>query len=150
MLDLVFANETPDSVWSESFFRNVIERSLEYLKLEGKKVELGLYLIGPERSQELNRAHRGKDKPTDVLSFPLNEHGLEEKYDILPLGDIFICLEVADKQAGEMEIPLDQELARLAVHGLLHLLGYDHERSASDEEAMIALQEKILEHITTI
>ncbi len=109
-----------------------------------KTVELGLYLITAKRSQELNKQCRQKDKPTDVLSFPLDEHGLE-KYGIMPLGDIFICLEVAQQQADEMNIPLDQELARLAVHGLLHLLGYDHELSRADEKKMIDLQEKILE-----
>lgn len=150
MLDLVFENQTGDhpSVggWSEEFFRGVIEYACEYLNLNKSskgKLELGLYLVLPERSRELNRQHRQKDKPTDVLSFPLNEHGLEE-YGILPLGDIFICLEVAQQQANEMNIPPNQELARLAVHGLLHLLGYDHELSSVEEKKMIDLQEEIL------
>ncbi|MDP4001446.1 MAG: rRNA maturation RNase YbeY [bacterium] len=150
MLDLVFENQTgdvpPADGWSEEFFRSVIEQAGNQLGLANKKIELGLYLVLPERSQELNKQYRQKDKPTDVLSFPLNEHGLEE-YGILPLGDIFICLEVAQQQANEMNIPPNQELARLAVHGLLHLLGYDHELSSVEEKKMIDLQEKILETI---
>jgi len=144
MLDLVFENHTPDASWMEKFFKDVITTALEYLGSNDKKVELGLQLISSEKSRELNKQYRGKDKPTDVLSFPLGEHGLE-KYDILPIGDIFICLDVARRQAEEMDIPLDQELARLTVHGLLHLFGYDHERSSEDEKKMVDLQEKILQ-----
>ena len=146
MLDFVYENQTGDAVWSKSFFRRVLDATCVHQGLEDKKVEVGLHLVTPERSQELNRKHRQKDKPTDVLSFPLDEHGLE-KYDILPLGDIFICLEVAQQQADEMKIPLNQELARLAVHGLLHLLGYDHELSSVDEKKMIALQEEIIDSL---
>ena len=154
MLELVYENQTGGTNWPEEFFRGVIEHALDHLKIieqknlpASRQVELGLHLVTPERSQELNREYRQKDKPTDVLSFPLNEHGLE-KYGILPLGDIFICLEVAQQQAGEMNIPLNQELARLAVHGFLHLFGYDHERSAVDEKEMIDLQEEILSEIS--
>ena len=100
MLDLVYENQTGDTKWSEVFFRPILDKAIEHLNIKDKTVELGLYLVMPERSQELNREHRGKDKPTDVLSFPLNEHGLK-KYGILPLGDIFICLEVAQQQADK-------------------------------------------------
>lgn len=150
MLELVYENQTGDTKWPEEFFRPVFDKTIFHLGLDksdaDKKIELGLHLITPKKSQELNKQYRQKDKPTDVLSFPLNEHGLE-KYGILPLGDIFICLEVAQQQAGEMNIPLNQELARLAVHGFLHLFGYDHERSAVDEKKMIDLQEEILQTI---
>src|SRR3989344_5561037 len=151
MIDLVFDNQTGKDgppVGGEKFFTSVLEHSLQFLKLNDKQVEIGLHLINPERSRELNREHRGKDKPTDVLSFPLNENPADnvlKNHDILPLGDIFICLYVAVRQAEEMNIPVSQELARLTIHGLLHLLGYDHERSASDEKQMTDLQEKILE-----
>ncbi|MEK9157963.1 MAG: rRNA maturation RNase YbeY [Patescibacteria group bacterium] len=154
MLDLVYENQTSDLYWSEDFFVKVFSHALEHINLnkpdpqgrglaKGGKVELGLHLVTPERSQELNLKYRQKDKPTDVLSFPLNEHGLEN-YGILPVGDIFICLDVARRQAEEINIPLDQELARLSVHGLLHLLGYDHELSPEDEKKMIDLQEDIV------
>jgi len=146
MIDLVFENQTKDMAWSEDFFREVLSCSLSHLKLRDNTVELGLYLVAPERSQELNKKYRQKDKPTDVLSFPLNEHGLK-KYGILPLGDIFICLEIAQRQANEMSIPADQELIRLVVHGLLHLLGYDHELSSDDEKKMIDLQEEIVTEV---
>ncbi|MEK7645505.1 MAG: rRNA maturation RNase YbeY [Patescibacteria group bacterium] len=147
MLDLVYENRTGDTSWSEDFFRRVINSACVHLNLDNRTVEIGLYLVTPERSRELNKQHRQKDKSTDVLSFPLDEHGFE-KYDILPLGDIFICLKIAQQQADEINIPLDQELARLAVHGLLHLLGYDHEKSPEDEHKMVELQEEILATIS--
>jgi probable rRNA maturation factor len=146
MLDLVYENQTGDSKWTEEFFHTIISKASARLNLNDKKVELGLHLVMPERSRELNQQYRHKDKPTDVLSFPLDEHGLEQ-YDILPVGDIFICLEVAEQQAEEMKIPLDQELARLAVHGFLHLMGYDHEKSPEDEKKMVDLQEEIVKSL---
>lgn len=146
MLEFVYENQTGDVGWTEEFFRSIFDKTIAYLKLPNKTIELGLYLVMSERSRELNQKYRQKDKPTDVLSFPLDEHGLE-KYDILPLGDIFICLEVAKQQADEMNIPFNQELARLAVHGFLHLLGYDHELSSVDEKKMINLQEEIVKEL---
>ena len=146
MLDLVYENQTGETLWSDDFFREVVSYACTHLDLDNRTVEIGLYLVIPERSRELNKQHRQKDKPTDVLSFPLDERGLE-KYDILPLGDIFICLKIAQQQADEINVPLNQELARLVVHGLLHLIGYDHELSPADEKKMIDLQEEILQTI---
>ncbi len=143
MVDLVYENETEDMALTEEFFKKILEHAAAYAGLGDKKIEIGLHVIKPERSQELNRTHRQKDKPTDVLSFPLDEHGLET-YGILPLGDIFICLEVAQRQASELTIPLNHELARLTVHGFLHLLGHDHDRSEQDAEKMFDLEDDIL------
>lgn len=150
MLELVYENHVSEPKWDQKFFSNIIEGALKFLNLNDKQVEIGLQLINSKRSQELNFKYRGKDKPTDVLSFPLNENPADnilKKHDILPLGDIFICLDVAVRQAEEMRVSVSEELARLAVHGLLHLLGYDHERSAEDEKKMLSLQEEILETI---
>jgi len=148
MLDLVYENQTGDQEWQESFFNSILTTAIQYLKIDDKKVEIGLHLVMPERSQELNNTYRHKDKPTDVLSFPLEEHSLET-YGILPLGDIFICLDVARSQAQEFNLPLKEELTRLTVHGLLHLMGHDHERSEADEKKMIELQEEIVKEILT-
>lgn len=146
MLDLVYENQTGDSQWAEPFFNSALSIAIQHLNINDKKVEVGLHLVVPERSRELNNQYRQKDKPTDVLSFPLEEHSLET-YGILPLGDIFICLDVARAQAEEFNIPLKEELARLTVHGFLHLMGHDHERSEADEKEMIELQEKIVKEI---
>ncbi len=100
------------------------------------KVEVSLLLTNDETIRELNNQYRSKDKPTDVLSFPME--------DKLMLGDIVISIDTAKKQAEEREIALEREVAFLFIHGLLHLLGYDHETSLDDEKEMFELQENIL------
>lgn len=147
MVDLVFENQTEHHEWQEKFFSFVVTKTLEHLELTSKQVELGIQIITSERSRELNMKHLGKDKPTDVLSFPLDDITLA-KYDILPLGDIFICPDVVLAQAQENGIPIKEEMARLVIHGILHLLGYDHEKSAEDEKKMIDLQEEILNQLS--
>ncbi len=103
------------------------------------KVEVSLLLTSDEIIKELNNQYRNKDKPTDVLSFPME--------DKLMLGDIAISIDTAKKQAEEREIALEREVAFLFIHGLLHLLGYDHETSIEDEKEMFELQENILKDL---
>lgn len=100
----------------------------------GKWVEVSVVLVDDMGIQALNRDYRGLDRPTDVLSFALLEHGdgepdweppAEPDAPVL-LGDIVISLERAAVQAGELGHSLQRELGYLAAHGLLHLLGYDH------------------------
>jgi len=97
--------------------------------------------MNPEEIQTLNRDYRNKDTATDVLSFPVNNELATGPS--ISLGDIVICVEVAQKQANEYGHNLDRELAFLLVHGMLHLLGYDHE-TPEDEAEMCAAQEDIL------
>ena len=92
-------------------------------------------LVDDAAIRELNRDHRGKDKPTDVLSFPLEpEPFAHEKL----LGDIVISIETARRQAADYDAPLQREIERLMIHGLLHVLGHDHmepgERSEMEAE----------------
>lgn len=88
---------------------------------------LSVELVGPERIRELNREHRGRDAPTDVLAFPLD--GIGPVAGPRELGDVVICAEHA------------ADVVECAVHGVLHLCGYDHER---DDGEMLALQERVL------
>lgn len=94
--------------------------------------------------QELNREWRGKDKPTNVLSFPMLERAelLDLGNDGPPemLGDIVLALETCAREAGEKRLALADHAAHLLVHGFLHLAGYDHELSDADAEAMEALE----------
>lgn len=104
------------------------------------EAELSLALIGNAEMRKLNARYRGKDYPTDVLSFPL-----EEK---LPsperlLGDVIISVEKAREQAKERGRTRDEEMVTLLIHGIVHLLGYDHERSAKDARVMKRLENKI-------
>ncbi len=115
--------------------------------------EVSIVLVDNEKICELNRRYRNIEKPTDVLSFPIvnmkNGEILSDECDInmddneLIIGDIIISLEKAVKQANEYGHSFERELAFLTIHGMLHLLGYDH-INPEEEEIMFKLQEDIL------
>lgn len=111
--------------------------------------ELSVTFVDNDRIQEINREYRGKDKPTDVISFALEELG-EGEIQIsggnMPrvLGDIIISIDKAREQATDYGHSVERELGFLAVHGFLHLLGYDHETEAEEKE-MFDLQRSILD-----
>ncbi|HEY8314345.1 MAG TPA: rRNA maturation RNase YbeY [Candidatus Baltobacteraceae bacterium] len=93
---------------------------------------LSLSLVGDREIRALNKVHRGKDNATDVLSFPLLD---EDDPDLSTgaerlLGDVVISVETARRQAGDYDATLQSELYRLLIHGILHVLGHDHERPA--------------------
>lgn len=116
-----------------------------------ERTEVSLTLVDDNFIRELNRVYRNIDKPTDVLSFALEETGPEEiiiQEDIGErlLGDIFISVPTAINQAKEYGHSPKRELAFLAVHGFLHLLGYDHETEAEARE-METIQEKVLSEV---
>ena len=107
-------------------------------------------LIDNETIHEINRDYRNVDRVTDVISFAFlddepNRDTLLKSKKIVDLGEIYICIPQAIKQAEEYGHSLERELDFLFVHGLLHLLGYDH-MSKEDEEIMFSLQEKILDN----
>ena len=93
--------------------------------------EVSLAFVGDRAIRTLNRKFMKKDRPTDVLSFPLGEKGPDGKF---YLGDIMIAVPVAFRQAKEKGHALDRELRLLAIHGFLHLLGYDHSAGIEEEE----------------
>ncbi|MDD8027301.1 MAG: rRNA maturation RNase YbeY [Acidobacteriota bacterium] len=100
-----------------------------------RKPSLSLVLVGDDAIRRLNRTYRGKDKPTDVLSFPVMEPTPEGDFH---LGDIMISVPRAEKQARELGHGLKHEIEFLAVHGFLHLLGFEHFRGHETEEARLA------------
>ena len=146
VLDLVFKNHMSQKSPGERFFAEVIKAGLKAIKLKSKKVELSVNLVGEGKIRKLNAIHRNKDKVTDVLSFPLEAKG-SRNYDIMPLGDIFICLPFARKEAAGEKMSLQAKLAQLTAHGFLHLLGYDHEKSEKDAQKMFKLENKILSNL---
>ncbi|HTV73693.1 MAG TPA: rRNA maturation RNase YbeY [Candidatus Acidoferrales bacterium] len=93
---------------------------------------LSISLVGDRAIRTLNRAHRGKDRPTDVLSFPLFEPQAFKRKNRTQserlLGDIVISLDTAARQAKAYDASLQAEVERLLIHGVLHLLGHDHEK----------------------
>nr|WP_121011390.1 rRNA maturation RNase YbeY [Hydrogenivirga caldilitoris] len=104
-----------------------------------KDSELSILITTDEEIRELNKAYRGKDEPTDVLSFPIGE----KVGDRLILGDVVISLDTANRQALEWGCGLDEEVERLLAHGIIHLLGYDHELGGEEERKFKALEEKV-------
>lgn len=135
MIDLVFQNFTQDKSFGDKFFKNVLEVAAKELRVSGK-TGVSLNLVGEGKIKELNKKYRNKNKATDVLSFPMEEDA--------DAGDIFICLPFAKKQAKSENISIETKLAQLTVHGFLHLLGYDHEKSEQDAQKMFKLENKIL------
>ncbi len=110
--------------------------------------ELSVTIVDNESIQQINKDYREKDMPTDVISFALEEQGEEEieiRGDDLPrhLGDIVISIDKAIEQAKEYNHSFERELGFLAVHGFLHLLGYDH-MSTAEEKEMMERQDNLL------
>lgn len=130
----------------------VIETALESAteQEELPPVEVSVTFVDNDTIRELNREYRGIDRPTDVLSFPLWEPNeewiIDEEEEFVPLGDIVISIPKAKEQAEEYGHSLKREIGFLAVHGFLHLLGYDHE-TVDEEKEMFKRQEEILDHI---
>ena len=110
------------------------------LKNRMAQAELSIRIVSPEESQELNHQYRGKDKPTNVLSFPFE---MPEGIELDLLGDLVVCAEVVAREATEQNKPLFNHWCHMVVHGVLHLLGFDHINSEEAEE-MEQLEREIL------
>jgi len=140
----------------QAFFEDIVRAALAHLELNDA-VEVSLILTDNEDIRQYNREYRGIDQATDVLSFPmldpdvasdalkdpLPDHKNPDTGDVV-LGDIIISAEKAVSQAEEYGHSVKRELGFLMVHGLLHLLGYDHEKDEASEKEMFGLQEDIL------
>lgn len=113
-------------------------------------VEISLTLVGDGFMRELNRAWRGVDEPTDVLAFPLEEGKDLRLPPGMPrlLGDVVVSLDTARRQAVRASLPVEEEVARLVTHGVLHLLGYDHSTRREREE-MRAKEKEVLDMLKT-
>lgn len=129
------------------------ERALEAViqvvpELDNERLTASLLFTSDGEIQELNRQWRTKDKPTNVLSFPMmtRETLLRLAQDGAPemLGDLALACETCTREAAEKGISVEMHATHLIIHGLLHLAGYDHETSDADAEAMEALETKAL------
>ena len=131
-MKLIFNNET-DSKILDTVFVELFEKGK--MACGEKEGDVSVVLINDERIQELNKKYRKIDRPTDVLSF---EYGEKEE-----MGDIFISVPTADRQAKEKGHSLFRELEILFVHGMLHLFGYKHDEDEGEKD-MEKIAEKIL------
>ncbi|MCX6779536.1 MAG: rRNA maturation RNase YbeY [Candidatus Magasanikbacteria bacterium] len=119
-----------------TWIKNVALETTKSLKI---KKSLSLVVVGQAKIKKINFLYRQKNKPTDVLSF-------EGEGELL--GEIFLCWPIAKKQAKQYSLTLKEELARLIIHGILHLLGYDHEKGEQESKKMFDLQDKLLGRFT--
>lgn len=143
-IDFVFDNEVDNFENNyEQDFTAIIEQALKTLGIEDD-VEVSCVLVDDERIHEINREYRHIDRSTDVISFAMEDN--DQFYvEGMPrtLGDIFISVDHAKKQAEEYGHSLRREMCFLFTHGILHLLGYDHMTDEQEKE-MFGLQDKIL------
>ena len=123
----------------------------ELENLDDERCEISVTFVDMEEIHELNKLHRGVDKPTDVLSFPQFEDVCEEAPEEgeICLGDVVICREKAAEQAEEFGHSFEREILYLFVHSVLHLLGYDH-MEEGEKKVMRAREEKIMEYIDVL
>lgn len=136
MLVQVSSNREPEPLSLDAFERLAVFA----LRMEEApdSVELSVALVDPDEIARLNEQYRGVVGPTDVLSFGCDDPEPVDSDEPITLGDVVIAPEIATKQAGELGTTVESELDLLLVHGVLHLLGYDHE---ADEDAA-AMQER--------
>jgi probable rRNA maturation factor len=139
---MIFVESEPGQIFSV----NLLEKAAQaVLELSGvSDGDLTIALVDDSRIQDLNRGFLGHDVPTDVLSFPANEHDPEtgRRY----LGDVVISLVRAAGQAAERGHPVEAEMQLLVVHGVLHLLGHDH-AEVGEKDRMWAAQAEALERL---
>jgi len=151
---MLFINNLTKNKIDRKFLHSVEKKAAENVfgSSKAKKTEIDLAIVGERRMQKLNYRWRGKDKTTDVLSFGNDNKEKTFGFIAAPdhirhLGEIFICRSVALRQARRYGCSLNEEMARLLVHGILHLAGYDHEKEEKEKKKMLVLQEKILRKI---
>ena len=131
----------------EEFLKGVAKRVLE--GEDRGESDLSIALVGQGRIRELNKKYRGKNRVTDILAFPESKV-LLEKFKVGPiqkvqnLGEIIICFREVKKNAKKFQSTFEKELARVLIHGILHLLGYDHEKSKEKAKEMEEKQEYYL------
>ena len=134
-------NKTNEKIEELKDVENVLNKAIEMEKLG--VVNFNVIIVDNEYIHKINKEYRGIDRPTDVISFALeDEHDIDYK-DFRLLGDIYISIDKAKEQAKEYGHSFKREICFLSVHGLLHLLGYDHMKK-EDEVVMFSKQEAIL------
>lgn len=132
----------------KALMRKAVAATLKYEEINIKNAEVSITFADNLSIRELNKEYRGIDRPTDVLSFPLEENiAALDSSDLLALGDIVISLERAFEQAQEFGHSFKREVAFLCIHSMLHLLGYDHELGEAEDKDMRQRQREIITSI---
>ncbi|MFJ5442661.1 rRNA maturation RNase YbeY [Pectobacterium sp. CHL-2024] len=138
ILDLQIASEQAQGLPEEKDFQSWLEGVLPQFQ---EVSEVTIRIVDEAESRDLNNTYRGKDKPTNVLSFPFEA---PPEVELPLLGDLIICRQVVEREAAEQEKTAEEHWAHMVVHGSLHLLGYDHIEDSEAEE-MEALETEIMQ-----
>lgn len=148
MIEILIVRSTKERVprafltrWVSTIVKSLLRDRLSAKAKKQLSTSEGLTLVFVTSAEmkRLNREFRGKDKVTDVLSFAPTEDG--------SLGELVFCLEVIERQAREHGLTKHQELGYMVLHGVLHLLGYDHETSEKDARAMFGVQDRVFDAV---
>lgn len=148
---MIEINNLTSDVVSKKFLEKVAKIVLKGERAT-EKVDLSIALVSQNRIKELNRKYRKKNRATDVLSF-INPAEWDEKFKVAPLrkneelGEIAICLKEVKNNAKKFGFTFEKEIARVLIHGILHLFGYDHEKNKADAKKM---QEKEIMHLAQV
>lgn len=140
ILDLQIACENPDGLPSEALFERWLAAVLPKFQAQS---EVTIRIVDEAESHHLNLTYRGKDKPTNVLSFPFEA---PPEIELPLLGDLIICRQVVEQEAIEQQKSAEEHWAHMVIHGCLHLLGYDHIEDDEAEE-MEGLETEILQKL---
>ena len=145
-MELDFISNYEEFEQYEEVYSSLVEKTFKHLGLKFDPI-ISVSLVDNEFIHKINRDYRGIDRPTDVISFAFldneDRNALYKSKEPVCLGDIYISVDKAKEQAIEYGHSLNRELSFLFVHGLLHLLGYDH-MTEEDEKVMFRLQDEIL------
>lgn len=148
-MNLLISNNTNEDLDLDLITTRAEKTIREVLKVEKieENVEVSLLIVDRDEIHILNRDYRDVDRPTDVLSFPMDEEGFDQEGNpILLLGDIVICLDVAKDQAEDFGHCLEREIMYLICHSTLHLLGYDHIEE-TDKREMREKEKEIMKNL---
>lgn len=136
-------NKTNDEVYEDTTYK-VCDTTFKLLKVNNPI--LNITFVDEEEIHSINKKYRNMDRPTDVISFAFEDNANIEYDNVRILGEIYVCTSIAKKQSIEYGHSYERELNYLCVHGLLHLLGYNHETD-EDREVMRKIEEEVLNKI---
>lgn len=140
-------NEINEPLVDKNILKKIAKSVLKVCNQKKAKIGITVFYVDEEKIQQINKEYRAKDKPTDVISFrmvdnlsnlTLSKKNFPTEWDygsnFIYIGEIFICASVAKQQAEQWQHSVNREVAELFAHGMLHLLGYDHEKEEDREK----------------
>ena len=148
-MNLLIANDTNEDLDLDIIRKKAEKTITEVLRVENisENAEVSLSIVDKETIHKLNKDYRNVDRETDVLSFPMDEEGFDnEGNPLILLGDIVICLDVAEDQAADFGHSLEREIMYLICHSTLHLLGYDHIEE-DDKKVMRSKEKEVMKNL---